>query len=609
MRQALEAQEYWRLKGLRADIVIVNEHPTSYMDEVQSRLTALLDEGPWRMWKHQPGGAFLLRADSMGQAERNLFMTVANAILDTSRGNLRDAAGAAAAARGRVAAAGRARRARTRSHPPAYASMPVPVPPMTLANGIGGFTDEGRSYAIVLEGDQETPAPWANVISNPRFGTVVSNSGSATTWSVNSRENRLTPFANDPVVDRGGEAIFVRDDDTGRAWCPTPGPMVALSGASGRLLIRHSAGLTRFSRSLEGIHHQLDVFVDDADPVRFAELTLVNTTQVLRHLSVFSYNDWVLGPPREGESRHVVTSYEPGANAILATNPYNVEFAGHVAFAATSERPISATANRRSFLGRNGSMARPTALDDEGLTGEFGAGMDPCAGLHVRLALDAGETRKIVFLLGEGQSRDARARADPQAPRARRRRRARSRGCRACGTGPSARSRCARPDDSFDTMMNRWLVYQSLTCRIWSRAGYYQPGGAYGFRDQLQDVMSLLHAAPQIAREHILRAAARQFVEGDVQHWWHEPSGRGLRSRCSDDMLWLPFVVAEYVRTTGDTALLDVEVPFLIGAPLRRGRSGILRPAGDLRRDRQRSSSTASAPSTSASPAARTACR
>ena len=235
-------------------------------------------------------------------------------------------------------------------------SMNVAVPPLTLANGIGGFADEGRTYAIVLEGDQETPAPWANVISNPGFGTILSGSGSATTWCGNSRENRLTPFANDPVVDRGGEAIFVRDDDTGRAWCPTPGPMVR-NPSSGRLLIRHSAGMTRFSRSIEGIHHQLDIFVDDADPVRFAELTLVNTTPVLRHLSVFSYNDWVLGPPREGDTRHVITDYEPGANAILARNPYNVEFTDHVAFAATSERPISATANRRAFIGRNGNGA------------------------------------------------------------------------------------------------------------------------------------------------------------------------------------------------------------------------------------------------------------
>jgi cyclic beta-1,2-glucan synthetase len=559
VRQLLRAQEFWRLKGLAVDVVIINEHASSYLQDLQSGIEAAIRRStalPGRSDNGARGSVHLLRADLMTLEARALLLSVARVALSARRGPLIDQLAPLLAAE---AAAGT--RANPTPPPTPRPALALPaLPALEFFNGLGGFAENGREYVTILEGGATTPAPWVNVIANPRFGMQVSAEGSGYCWSENSKENQLTPWSNDPVRDPVGETILVRDMQSGALFGPTALPVRDM----GRYVARHGFGYSRFEHAVDGIEMALLQFVPLADPVRISRLRLTNTSGRRRQLSVTSYAEWVLGATRASTAPHIITRVDERTGALLAQNPWNMAFPGRVAFADLGGRQTSCTGDRTEFIGIDGSLRAPAGLvRGMALSNRTGAGLDPCAALQAVIDLEPGQSINITALLGQAETA-AEAEALVEHWRA-----ADIDAALAVVTDHWATVlgtvQVSTPDRAMDIMLNGWLLYQTLACRIWARAGFYQASGAFGFRDQLQDGMAICLAQPAETRAHLLRAAARQFPEGDVQHWWLPHSGQGVRTRISDDRVWLAYAVATYVASTGDAAVLGETIPFLDG--------------------------------------------
>ncbi len=566
VREMLRAHEYWRLKGLVVDLVILNERGASYVQDLQvaletlvrtSRSTARLGGGV--------GSIFVLRTDLISAETRALLLAIARVVLRSRQGSLAEQLDQSQTAR---AVPPPARRkpivdaAPTREPPPVVA-----LASLQFFNGLGGFSPNDREYITILGPGQSTPAPWINVVSNPTFGFQVAVDGGGYTWSQNSRDNQLTPWSNDPVSDRSGEILYVRDIDSGELWSPTALP-IRLEAAP--YIARHGRGYSRFEVVSKGIALDLLVYVPLEDPIKICRLTVRNLSDKTRRLSVTAYVDWVLGLSRSAAASTVSTELDGATGAIFARNPWNMNHGTRVAFADLCGRQTAWTGDRREFIGRNCTTENPAALSgDIPLSQRVGAGLDPCAALQTVIELARGASTEIVFFLGQadnaGEARSLieRYRATDLG--------AVHRDVVAFWTETLGAVQVRTPDRALDVMLNGWLLYQTLACRYWARSAFYQASGAYGFRDQLQDVMALLLTRPDMSRAHILRAAGRQFVEGDVQHWWFPPAGQGVRTRISDDRAWLAYVTAHYVRSTSDTEVLDETIPFIEGPPLRPG--------------------------------------
>ena len=558
VRQMVQAHAYWRLKGLAVDLVIWNEDHAGYRQVLHDQIMGLISAGVEANVMDRPGGIFVRTAEQMSVEDRLLQQSVARVILTDRRGTLADqitrlASPAAPAYRFKP----------TRTH---RADPPATIEPRTdllFYNGLGGFSSDGREYVITTTAEQVTPAPWVNVLANPNFGTVVSENGLAYTWSENAHEFRLTPWHNDPVTDSSGEAFYLRDEESGHVWSPMPMPCRGTSP----YVSRHGFGYSCFEHTEGGIRSEVWVYVALDASVKFTVVKLRNESGRPRRLSATGYVEWVLGDLRPKSVMHVISEIDPATGALFARNPYNTDFPGRIAFFDVDEGTRSMTGDRTEFLGRNGTLRNPASMSRSRLSGKVGAALDPCGAIQMPFDLAVGQERDCTFRLGVGKDTED-ARQLVRRFRGATARRAALETVWHHWTHTLGAVHVETPDQSLNVLANGWLLYQTIACRLWARSGYYQSGGAFGFRDQLQDVMALVHAKPHLAREQLLLCATRQFKEGDVQHWWHPPSNRGVRTRCSDDFLWLPYVTSRYVMTTGDTGVLDTPIQFIEGRPI-----------------------------------------
>jgi cyclic beta-1,2-glucan synthetase len=563
VRQLLRAHEYWRSKGLAVDLVIINEHPSSYLQDLQTVIETAIRTSQSRPRLNNElavGAVFALRADLLAAAHCELLKSIARVVLTARNGPLH----------------------KQFIRLPALSVRALPIPPVKIRpvlkeaepdwsqsleffNGTGGFAKQGKEYVTLLQQGSATPAPWINVIANPHFGFNVAAEGSGYTWSESSRENQLTPWSNDPVTAPIAEVFYVQDLDLGEIYTATALPI----RDSGLYISRHGFGYSQFEHKVTGLSMSLVQYVPLVDPIKISRLTLTNTSKHSRHLCVTSFTEWVLGRERGASAPFVITERDD-SGAILATNPWGIGFAGRVAFADLNGQQQASTADRTEMLGRNGDVSAPASLVRMKELGEsFGAGMDPCAALQYTFKLAPGEQIEVVGFLGQCSDKEA-AQALIQ----------RYRAIDLDSVFAEVEQHWAdllggvqvkTPDRSMDIMLNGWLLYQTLACRIWARSAFYQASGAYGFRDQLQDGMALTFAHSELTRSHILRAASRQFVEGDVQHWWLPHSGQGVRTRISDDRAWLAFATALYVQRTHDHGILAEQIAFLEGPALEKG--------------------------------------
>ncbi len=557
VKQLMRAQAYWHMKGLAVDVVILNEDPSGYRQVLQEQIQGLIAAGVGITTLEKKGRVFVRPIDQVSEEDKILLKTVARAIISDKKGSLEDQVNKRLSIKAPIS-----KLLTGKIHTPVQHKLETPVG-LQFFNGTGGFSADGKEYVILTDGKKGTPLPWINVMANAHFGTIVSEQGSSYTWFENAHAFRLTPWKNDPITDSSGEAFYLRDEESGEFWSP----LGNLVSDQSRYIIKHGFGYSTIDHIEEGILSNVCTYVDDESPIKFVIIKVINQSGRHRRLTATGYIEWVLGELQSKSVMHIVTELDSASGAIIARNTFNTEFQNVVAFFDVDDPNYTYTTDRTEFLGRNGTVQNPEAMKRTQLSGKSGAGLDPCAALQVLFELEDGKERTLIFKIGAGK--DATEAIETVQ---------RFQGSKAASLSLQRVNQfwhntlgavqIETPDASLNILANGWLLYQVISCRLWGRSGFYQSGGAFGFRDQLQDVIALMHAQPQLTRQQIITHASRQFVEGDVQHWWHPPQGRGVRTLCSDDYIWLPYVTSRYTTTTGDVDVLNEPISFLQGRSL-----------------------------------------
>ncbi len=562
IREILQVHEFLRSRRFMVDIVILNHQQTDYGAELNGMLYRLINRLNSEQWLTKRGGIFILYADQINHEEDILLRTSGCILFRGDHGSLGDQIPEYT-----IQTAHLPEFIPTRPTESIVSPNPEdPLPstgPLQFFNGYGGFSADGCEYIIELLHGKPTPAPWVNIIGYPYFGFMVSETGSQCTWALNSGENRLTPWSNDPTRDPTGEVLYLRDEETGDVWTPTPLP----AGADQPYRVTHGAGYTIFEHNSHGLRQCLTLFASPEDPVKIIHLRVENTWNHNRRITATQYIEWVLGTTHAASLPYIIPEYDAAEYCLLVTNPYNNEFGERTAFLIANKPVHGLTTDRTEFLGRGGTLAYPAALHRIGLETRLSPSEDVCGVLQLHIDLLPGGVEEIYFVLGQGNNKGhalklAKKYHDSAYVGAALER------TKVFWDHLLHTVQVHTPEPASDLMLNHWMLYQSLSCRIWGRSAFYQPSGAFGFRDQLQDVLALLMVDPAISRGQILNAAQFQFTEGDVLHWWHPPSGRGVRTHISDDLLWLPYVTALYIESTGDMNILEEKIPFLEAPPL-----------------------------------------